>query len=1048
VGGCHALDPESGVLLRGDGGVEPVRVLDPAAAQEACRWGRLADDEVAVLDDRELVVFDAAGRHRRSVDAVTGSVRLRAEHDEHGRLSAWTGRGTARSVVERSADRWAIHTADGLRADLGFDPRGRLVWVGVGGAAVSIEHDERDLITATTDALGLRTEVAHDDDGRAVTVARSTGEREDLVRTDEPGGHRVVTTTAAGRERSVARRRLPAGGHRLERRCCGLDTPRIDVRSGADHHVRHPDGTTSIRTVAADGRSRTQLTTTTTPAGRSLLSAREVAEVDGVVEERLIVAGRPWTRRYHPSTRTIEERSPAGRVGTIRRDPTTRTLRVRRPGEPLVEITADDAGRPVRVRRGDQVIELSRDDAGRVVTISDGSRTRAVEHDALGRVVAQELDGGRLRVGHDLAGNVVSLAPPGRPATELRRAADGALVEVRHPAVDGHAAVERLEYDADRRLVARSVSGGPTVRATLDAAGRVIRLGDGAADDTTFEWDGAGRLIDAASAHQALRREHDGRHLVAEDAAGDVAGRIERHLDDDRWLRRLVVDGVAIDHEHDDDGLVTRAGPVRVTRDPTTGRPTAISVGALVTHLRHDVHGRLERSVTVHGDTVLLDEVVTRHADGRLASVVERSGDRVRRIEVGRDGADRLAEVLVDGEPRLRVQRGPNGDPERIERHGVVELGESDDADRLRRLGDRSYRYGPAGEVEQIESPAGVSRLVHDAHGRLTRVELADGRVVEHRYDPLGRRIRTFVDGRPISGLRWLGDRPLAHVDAAGTVTQRFVHLPDGGAPIAAVTDDRVLRLITDVTGSVRLVVDAGTGAVLQRCDYDPLGRRVADDAPGLQPFGFAGGIHDPATGLVHLGARVLDPVSGRFTTRDPLRFAGGQTNPYLHADGNPVDWHDPTGTTVEVCSRPFIGSGPMSIDHAYLKTDAHAKGMDRDPNGMLLETRFKDEPQLDHPETECDEIENVDEECVNRHLEANNALGSWGADFEGGKLDPNTCWDVVWDTLDACSDGDWEVKDDGDDEEAHGPVADTFRALDKFRKWQGEVWDSLTGWL
>ncbi|HSL59323.1 MAG TPA: RHS repeat-associated core domain-containing protein, partial [Acidimicrobiales bacterium] len=206
-------------------------------------------------------------------------------------------------------------------------------------------------------------------------------------------------------------------------------------------------------------------------------------------------------------------------------------------------------------------------------------------------------------------------------------------------------------------------------------------------------------------------------------------------------------------------------------------------------------------------------------------------------------------------------------------------------------------------------------------------------------------------------------------------------------------------------------------------------------------------------TGLVRFGVRELDPVTGRFTSRDPLRVAGGQTNLYLCADGNPFDWRDPTGTQVQVCSRPFIGSGPLSIDHAYLKTDKHTKGMDRDPNGMLLETKWRDEPDPNHPETECDEIDNVDEECVNQHLEANNALGSWGADFQyGPTLDPNTCWDAVWDVLDACSDGDWEVKDDGDDESAHGPIAEAARALDRFRKWQRKsresVWDTLTGWL
>jgi len=37
-----------------------------------------------------------------------------------------------------------------------------------------------------------------------------------------------------------------------------------------------------------------------------------------------------------------------------------------------------------------------------------------------------------------------------------------------------------------------------------------------------------------------------------------------------------------------------------------------------------------------------------------------------------------------------------------------------------------------------------------------------------------------------------------------------------------------------------------------------------------LQPFGFAGGIYDPDTGLVRFGARGYDAETGRWTAKDP----------------------------------------------------------------------------------------------------------------------------------------------------------------------------------
>jgi RHS repeat-associated protein len=48
------------------------------------------------------------------------------------------------------------------------------------------------------------------------------------------------------------------------------------------------------------------------------------------------------------------------------------------------------------------------------------------------------------------------------------------------------------------------------------------------------------------------------------------------------------------------------------------------------------------------------------------------------------------------------------------------------------------------------------------------------------------------------------------------------------------------------------------------------------------QPFGFAGGLYDADTGLVRFGARDYDAETGRWTGKDPIRFAGGQANLYV----------------------------------------------------------------------------------------------------------------------------------------------------------------------
>ena len=141
----------------------------------------------------------------------------------------------------------------------------------------------------------------------------------------------------------------------------------------------------------------------------------------------------------------------------------------------------------------------------------------------------------------------------------------------------------------------------------------------------------------------------------------------------------------------------------------------------------------------------------------------------------------------------------------------------------------------------------------------------------------------------------------MAELDGTGTVVSRFVYGRKPHVPEYMVRSGTTYRLLTDVLGSVRLVVDAATGTVAQRLDYDTYGRVTLDTNPGFQPFGYAGGLYDPLTKLVRFGARDYDPHTGRWTAKDPIGFAGGDTNLYGYVLNDPVNLIDPTGLAVDV---------------------------------------------------------------------------------------------------------------------------------------------------
>ena len=57
----------------------------------------------------------------------------------------------------------------------------------------------------------------------------------------------------------------------------------------------------------------------------------------------------------------------------------------------------------------------------------------------------------------------------------------------------------------------------------------------------------------------------------------------------------------------------------------------------------------------------------------------------------------------------------------------------------------------------------------------------------------------------------------------------------------------------------------------------------------------------DPLTHLVRFGARDYDPVTGRWVQRDPILFAGRDTNLYQYCGADPVNRIDPRGTDDEM---------------------------------------------------------------------------------------------------------------------------------------------------
>lgn len=107
-------------------------------------------------------------------------------------------------------------------------------------------------------------------------------------------------------------------------------------------------------------------------------------------------------------------------------------------------------------------------------------------------------------------------------------------------------------------------------------------------------------------------------------------------------------------------------------------------------------------------------------------------------------------------------------------------------------------------------------------------------------------------------------------------------------------------------------------------------GRIVSDSNPGFQPFGFAGGLYDEDTKLTRFGARDYDVETGRWTAKDPIRFASGDANIYGYVFGDPVNLWDPKGLKTQgVCvgGQYGIGAGVSATSEPFIPFELHTGG-------------------------------------------------------------------------------------------------------------------------
>jgi RHS repeat-associated protein len=630
--------------------------------------------------------------------------------------------------------------------------------------------------------------------------------------------------------------------------------------------------------------------------------------------EQSTVNGRQSMTEYDINRRSVKTVSPQGRTVLSTWDELGRVSSMQLASLNPMLFKYDTHGRVSDVTVGERVTKFSYGDNGAIRTVTNPlGQVVTYTTDAIGRRTGVTWSDLRtLAFGYDAHNNSKTITTPSSN-THIFNYLPSDLLEIYTiPAVDKTSFVTRFGYNADQQLT--SITNADASKRIFDydvQRGRVISEAlPGTEGIVTLGYDDkTGQLKTQSYSGETLTLSYDGDLVSKVECSGPIAGAVGFAYDQNRWLTSVRVGSESeITYDRDDDGLVTRVGDETIAVDPEVSAVTATTLGSINDSYSYSKYGELSGYTATRDTTTLFKQGVTRDAVGRITGLSEQIGSETHDYSFAYHGRGWLESVKRDGLIVAAYNYDANGNRLSVTQGGATINATYDTIDRITTYGSSRFSYSGSSSLSSKETSAGTSSYAYSALGALSSVTLPTGTKIDYKLDGFGRRLGKLVNGKVTRAWLYLdGLRPVAELDGAGNVVSQFVYASESTVPDYVIREGKNYRVLRDYHGSVRLVVDADTGDIVQRIDYDAFGQVTLDSNPGFQPFGFVGGLYDADTKLLRFGARDYDPEIGRWTNKDPILFDGGQSNLYVYVENDPVNYVDPSGLVVRI-GRNYVG--------------------------------------------------------------------------------------------------------------------------------------------
>jgi RHS repeat-associated protein len=320
------------------------------------------------------------------------------------------------------------------------------------------------------------------------------------------------------------------------------------------------------------------------------------------------------------------------------------------------------------------------------------------------------------------------------------------------------------------------------------------------------------------------------------------------------------------------------------------------AASGIMTNVAYDRLGRLSSAVKTDGTTTLSSWHYAYDALGNLVHLKDL-------LDPGREVA--MCFGPGDRDRVCRIGYGSGGCWQTGTTCNIHYDGVGNIIDQHTRTGQRSLNYFGSGKVRSIVEGTAQATFRYDAFGEVQELNVTGAGVSDTRHDRRYGRLFELRDD-VVNG-------------TATTFISRNIPGPGGIFASRRGPGNNWVFGFAELRGG-RTFTD-NNGTFVQDVDYEPYGEAKSSGVqPGSSQYSNAqwnGAEALTPFGLSYLGARLYDPVVGRFLSRDPVMMprTAATTNAYAFASNDPLNRSDPSG--LQEGEGP--GSEPGSGEEPYI---------------------------------------------------------------------------------------------------------------------------------